>query len=111
MARRTQLNTIGDHLMQTDRHVFYTSKKMFEPFYALFGGDIAGDFSRPCTAKTLDAQEMRWTETERADFIQTCEHVRQVLQKQHNRKIKSVSALENTMASLKFLGLKYHFPK
>lgn len=111
MARRTHLSHIGTHLIQKDRHVFHTSKKMFEPFYQLFGGDIAGDFSRPCNAKTLHAQDMRWNETEQAEFIQACEQVRQVLQKQHKRKIKSVSALENIMATLKFLGLKYHLPR
>ena len=86
-------------------------RSLFKPFYVLFGGQVEDGFKVVCSSKNFRPKHCTVKEEDMLEFITTCEQIRCVLRDQLHARHRKIEVLENTLAKIKFMHLKYHFNK
>lgn len=87
-----------------ERRLLLECKKEFKPLYACFHTD--NDFTNKCTKKALGLKH-DIPEALVDDFITCCEDMRVSLNESLASKRKSVAKIENLLARMKFLRLRF----
>ena len=106
MVRRAVVHRFASHLVSQEKNIFIQCKEMFAPFYQLFGGHVG--YQNACSKNNFNRAGLLLNEADEAEFIAQCEHIRKVLQEQGDARRLKLTLLENTLAKLKFMSLKYH---
>lgn len=98
-------NTQGRLLfIKQDKHLLIHCKKEFSVIYKFFSDDRT--FSEPCERKNFRNND-EVPEKLEDEFITHSEFIRKSLVEQINARNKSISKIENLLAQIKFLSLRF----
>ena len=90
--------------LSTEKSLLISCRQEFLPMYKLFSNKL--DFSVKCTLKNL-SKDIDMPKSAQADFIRACEDLRNDIALQITARKQSITKLENIVARIRFIRLRY----